>query len=899
MIQFFLIAMLLRSGITKSGNIKKCVSRRCKLCSHDMLQTDNNIVNYQTNETVVNQNNYTCSSKNLVYMICCNEKNCQFQYIGKTSQTLRARMNSHRSSLRTKKGCQFVIEHFTKQHRPANMKVVPLNPKTNMEMELIKEFGTLFPYGGNDRLEKPYLDAKEHFSNGKPVWNLFTHKKSRRGKRGGRNRNSSSASSNSTLSPQEIVDKVTLAKYQGENFRLIARNLVNSSSKEVILELGLSLKDCRDKQLRDMLIDLCRHYFNRDPPEKTPFKRDEHIVFKYTNRYFEDLNMAKLCNSPDILNSYPVRSVNFTPAFSYTKPIRNRVLNYIEESRSTDPPPVICDCSSSEFMDPTLQHVVTGNLAVIRNSKLRNLLNKGLTYRECHRWNKGDVLSSLEKDLDTHIVKQSEKKKTPVQCFQLWKSDLLAKVRNKLAHIKIRRFKKPVLLDKDILVELKKLQETFIIVPTDKAANNVSIVCRKYYHECMVKELSSNVYLPIQQNEETLVKQHQQDLQQLGMEVPADNESLPFIYSTIKQHKNPVSNRFIVSGRKCTTKTLSRRLLKVFQLVAKTMQTHSKYKCNFSNTKAFWVIKNAEDIRTDITNLNNKGKGSSVYSFDFSRLYTNIPHDLLRENIKFAVEEAFKVKADMEYIKVNKKSATWAKSKPKNTKVLYLSCTDIYEMLGYLLDNIYVKYRGNIFRQIIGVPMGTDCAPDLANLFLFVFEYKYVMNLISTGDSDMRLLRFVYRYIDDLLILNDNGNFANIYTDIYPDMMELKSTGSSAQHVSFLDMDIKALGNRFKYTLYDKRNDFEFKVISLPNLSGNIPINQAYGTFYSQIVRIFNANNTSDLFINNIKTLTDKLCKQGFNRRILFAYIDRFIRSYRFKIITKYWTILHSYMFVI
>ena len=899
MIQFFLFAMLLRSGTTKSGNIKMCESRRCKLCSHEMLQTDNVIVNYQTNEIVVNQHNYTCSSKNLVYMICCNEKNCQFQYIGKTSQTLRARMNGHRSSLRTKKGCQFVIEHFTKYHRPANMKVAPLNPKANMEMELIKEFGTLFPYGGNDRLEKPYLDAREHFNNGEPVWNLFTHKKSRRGKRGGRNRVASSANSRSTLSAQEIVDKVTLAKYNGENFRIVARNLVNSSRKEVILELGLSLKDCRDKQLRDMLIDLSRHYFNRDPPEKTLFKRDEHIVFKYTNRYFEDLNMAKLCNSPDILNSYPVRSVNFTPAFSYTKPIRNRVLNYIEESRSTDPPPVTCNCSSSEFMDPTLGHVVTGNLAVIKNSKLRNLLNKGLTYRECHQWKKDDVLNSIEKDLDTHIAKQSEKKKTPVQCFQLWKSDLLAKVRNKLVHIKIRRFKKPVLSDKDTLAELKKLQKTFIIVPTDKASNNVSIVCRKYYHDCMIKELSSNVYLPIQQNEETLVKQHQQDLRQLNVEVPADNESLPFIYSTIKQHKNPVSNRFIVSGRKCTTKTLSRRLLNVFQLVAKTMHTHSKYKCNFSNTKAFWVIKNAEDIRTDITNLNNKGKGSSVYSFDFSRLYTNIPHDLLRDNIKFAVEEAFKVKADMNFIKVNKKSATWAKSKPKNTKVMYLSGTDIYEMLGYLLDNIYVKYRGNLFRQIIGVPMGTDCAPDLANLFLFVFEYKYVMNLISTGDSDMRLLRFVYRYIDDLLILNDNGNFANIYTDIYPNVMELKSTGSSAQHVSFLDMDIKALGNKFKYTLYDKRNDFDFKVISLPNLGGNIPVNQAYGTFYSQIVRIFNANNTADLFIDNIKTLIDKLCKQGFNRRILFVYIDRFIRSYRFKIITKFWKILHSHMFVV
>jgi hypothetical protein len=62
-------------------------------------------------------------------------------------------------------------------------------------------------------------------------------------------------------------------------------------------------------------------------------------------------------------------------------------------------------------------------------------------------------------------------------------------------------------------------------------------------------------------------------------------------------------------------------------------------------------------------------------------------------------------------------------------------------------------------------------------------------------------------------------------------------------------MDIKALGEKFEYTLYDKKNDFGFRVISLPNLSGNIPINQANGTFYSQVVRIFNANNTSELFI--------------------------------------------------
>ena len=50
-----------------------------------------------------------------------------------------------------------------------------------------------------------------------------------------------------------------------------------------------------------------------------------------------------------------------------------------------------------------------------------------------------------------------------------------------------------------------------------------------------------------------------------------------------------------------------------------------------------------------------------------------------------------------------------------------------------------------------------------------------------------------------------------------------------------------------------------------PNLSSNIPIYQVYGTFYSQVIRIFNANNTHELFINNINALIEKLCNQGFN----------------------------------
>ena len=445
---------------------------------------------------------------------------------------------------------------------------------------------------------------------------------------------------------------------------------------------------------------------------------------------------------------------------------------------------------------------------------------------------------------------------------------------------------------------LTNLHKDFVLVPTDKASSNVSIVCKKYYHECMEKELSSDVYEHVLQSEKHISSRHVNELNNLDVKIEEENDTLPFIYNTIKQHKSPASNRFIVSGKKCTTKALSRKLLQIFQLVGKTLKNHCQYKCKFAKTKSFWIIKNSNDIRNDISNINNKNKAKTLFSYDFAKLYTNIPHDMLIENIKFAIKEAFNVKGiEYEYIKLNKHSATWAKTKPKNPKIKYVNKDDVMEMLQYLLDNIYVKYMNSIFRQIIGVHMGTDCAPDLANLFLFVFEYKYVMNLINMGDPDIRLFKFVYRYIDDLLIINDNGHFDNIYKDIYPNVLELKSTGLSDKNVNYLDLNIYCDSDKFQHTLYDKRNDFNFNVISMPNLTSNIPIKQAYGVFYSQIVRIFNANTKADLFIDNVRALMKKLCFQGFNLRQLYKFLNTFLHRYKFTVINKFWKMLNCSMF--
>ena len=48
----------------------------------------------------------------------------------------------------------------------------------------------------------------------------------------------------------------------------------------------------------------------------------------------------------------------------------------------------------------------------------------------------------------------------------------------------------------------------------------------------------------------------------------------------------------------------------------------------------------------------------------------------------------------------------------------FWSCQNVCDALSYLLDNIYVRF-GKLYRQMVGIPMGTKCASLVADLFLF------------------------------------------------------------------------------------------------------------------------------------------------------------------------------------
>ena len=102
------------------------------------------------------------------------------------------------------------------------------------------------------------------------------------------------------------------------------------------------------------------------------------------------------------------------------------------------------------------------------------------------------------------------------------------------------------------------------------------------------------------------------------------------------------------------------------------------------------------------------------------------------------------------------------------------------EALTFLLDNIYIRFGTRLFRQIVGIPMGTNCAPFVADLFLFCYERDFIMSLSVENQSEI-IEAFSFstsRYLDDLLNI-DNIYFDGLIGQIYPPELQLNKANSS------------------------------------------------------------------------------------------------------------------------
>ena len=164
-------------------------------------------------------------------------------------------------------------------------------------------------------------------------------------------------------------------------------------------------------------------------------------------------------------------------------------------------------------------------------------------------------------------------------------------------------------------------------------------------------------------------------------------------------------------------KPLLKDLTLIFKLFQGQVQSFNNKHRLWTGVSGFSVIQNNTPLIDRIGKINKRNKSKSIMTFDFSTLYTKIPHDLLIQ--------------------------------------------------------AYIHVGNKVFRQKIGIPIGSDPAPFFANLFLYVYESKFIFNLLKTDPERASRLRHIFRFIDDLIAINDDGELEKAFREIYPSEMEL------------------------------------------------------------------------------------------------------------------------------
>ena len=122
-----------------------------------------------------------------------------------------------------------------------------------------------------------------------------------------------------------------------------------------------------------------------------------------------------------------------------------------------------------------------------------------------------------------------------------------------------------------------------------------------------------------------------------------DHKRLPYLYWTLKLHKSPVKHLFIAGSRKCTTKELSSLLAKILTAIKAGLENYCSIKSSHNGVNNMLILKNYTDLLSSLGHWGVR-KATSIQTFDFSTLYTFIPHDLLKSRMNNIINNAIKHK---------------------------------------------------------------------------------------------------------------------------------------------------------------------------------------------------------------------------------------------------------------
>ena len=416
---------------------------------------------------------------------------------------------------------------------------------------------------------------------------------------------------------------------------------------------------------------------------------------------------------------------------------------------------------------------------------------------------------------------------------------------------------------------IQVLQKDFVITTVDKASGNFAFICKKFFISVLLKELGFNMqsfqpvgnvtYSPCSSMALDIVNDHCDTLKtQFDISCPASDLKLPKLFWVPKLHKDPYKSRFIAGARNCTTKCLSIILNKGLSVVRSHFVAYCDSIKKNSGYNFFWSVKSSTEF---LDNINNCDKVFSVQVFDFSTLYTNLDQQLVISHLYSLFDIVFN-STSRKYLCIG-----WNKSFFAKKVYNGYNCFDIVmfkEAIQFVVSEVFVTFSGKVFKQVRGLPMGGNCSPLLADLFLAHCEFVFMKSLITDKKFGLaRLLSRTSRYIDDLCIVNYR-HFETLLPKIYPTDLVAERHGDNDKSVEYLDVKINIVFDKVQTSVYHKVDDFPFPVVLLTFPDSLIPRKMGLHVFASQIIRFLRICSQFQCVLERTRKIVNILVSRGY-----------------------------------
>lgn len=314
--------------------------------------------------------------------------------------------------------------------------------------------------------------------------------------------------------------------------------------------------------------------------------------------------------------------------------------------------------------------------------------------------------------------------------------------------------------------------------------------------------------------------------------------------------------------------------------------------------------------------------------WDFTTLYPNLEHQVIRE-LKTLVERIFtergravggtalmKVHLYQEGAEWMNGAATESMNRVDSATVKYFSTDRIFEILDYLLDNAYVTFGDQVYRQQLGVPIGFGASPMIANFTLAYREIRGIEQMVRMAQAPKgtmvrvpegecqqttqtqrqlgllaaKLVRCC-RNIDDILFIDLDEKEVKWAIDI---LYEPTKTGLQlndecaswrSEEVHYLDMYVKWDRRGYFTDLYDKRTMLATQgrmsdVRRFPHVESTLTEGCKYNVLTGFLHRIHGVVTRRDLFVKRAAEGITRMWQHGYDKRQLLNTTRKFLRNH-------------------